>query len=143
MPWERCWQERDPEGHPLLPFCSVLVRRVLITPRVWLSFPLPAFVWVAHSTKNSPFLSCSASLNSLHLCILRTPQLTLHYPPSSGPHHALSTVCPHTACGNHFEGIIFCLLIVSLWVLSLHRRHAMTAKALPSLTPPPPRPSLA
>ena len=44
------------------------------------------------------------------------PQLTPLFPCS---HCTLSAVSPWTVCANHFAGIIFCLLIVSSWVLSL------------------------
>lgn len=59
-------REGTPAGYPSLLFSSVLVRRFLITPRVWLFIPTPGLCLCCAFHQKHSLLSYSASSNSLH-----------------------------------------------------------------------------
>lgn len=135
--WEGCWQGRDPWPPPSAPrFCPN--QEVSHCPQGVASH---SHSWPLSGLCPPPGTLLPLLLCPFGLCILpgASPHPTTDNPQIPCPHSSLSTVSPQTVCANHFglhRQIIFCLLIVSIWIFSLQLRQEV-ANVLPSLTPPP------
>lgn len=114
---------KGPSGLPSLFLTSVLIRRFLITSRLWFLFSLLAFVCAVPSTRNTLFF---LALPLQTFCILPGGLSSHNWPfLYQGSHCALSTVSTVTLWTSLFMGIIFCLLIVSIWVSSFQMRQEL------------------